>query len=69
MKDKLLGWFLRKISTYTLQAVLSNRGYSCIKGDPWKWFESWLVAYEKANPQFTAKNVMDWINHQPMSAG
>lgn len=35
----------------------------------WQWMESWLKAYEKEHPAFSAQDCMDWINCQPMTSG
>lgn len=37
--------------------------------DPFKWMEGWLRVYEAKHPETSAKDIMEWINEQPMTSG
>lgn len=36
---------------------------------PFEWMESWLKAYDAANRTSLAKDILDWVNSQPMQQG
>jgi len=46
---------------------VGNKTYKFKEFDIWKWFHSWVEAYEKENKDGKAQEFSDWMGLQPMS--
>lgn len=58
---------IKELNTQKLAQSIIDAGFIKIK--PFEWMERWLKSYDNEHKTNLAKEVLEWINQQPMTQG